>query len=236
MDLVIMGRSAVAFFTLLLLARLLGPRQIAQLTFFDYVVGITIGSVAAVVSINTALPVGQGLVSLILWCLLAFGLGYLVIHIKKGRSFIIGQPDIVVRNGMIQQDVMAKQRLNMDELNLLLRREKIFDITDVEYAVFEPNGKLSVLKKGEQQNVSRKDMNLPAPALKYLPTELIVDGRVVERNLVKINRDQGWLEDHIKAQGYKSLDNIFYAELLSDGSIYLNPDKKAKQSGREGQS
>lgn len=234
MDLVIMGRSAIAFFTLFLLARLLGPRQIAQLTFFDYVVGITIGSVAAVVSINTALPIGQGLTSLILWCLLAFGLAYLVVHLKKGRSFIIGQPDIVIKSGMIQQDVMAKQRLDMDELNLLLRREKIFDITDVEYAVFEPNGKLSVLKRDEQQNVSRKDMNLPAPALKYLPTELIVDGRVVERSLTKINHDQGWLEDHIKAQGYSGMDDIFYAELLSDGSIYLEPKNKPVQSGGEG--
>lgn len=219
----VIGRSLIAFITLFLLTSLMGKRQIGQFSFFNYAAGITIGSIAAAISVDEALPVGLGLSVLALWGLLAIGLAYLAIDVRAGRSLLLGEPSIVIRNGTIEQQTLAKLRLNMDDLGMLLRREKIFDITDVEYAIFETDGQLSVLKRPELHNVTRRDLDIPAPSLKYLPAELIVDGRIVEKNLKEVNLNRGWLEEHIKAQGYKSPDDIFYGELLSDGSVFLNP-------------
>lgn len=218
-----MERSAIAFFILFLLVRFLGKRQIGQFSFFHYVVGISIGSVAASISIDRTVPLGLGVTSLILWGLLSLGVAYLVLNMGRSRGFLIGVPTIIIREGKILQDAMSRLRLDMDELSMLLRREKIFDITDVDYAVFESDGKLSVLKRVERQNVTRKDLNLPAPALKYMPAELIVDGQVVEKNLKEFKITRSWLEEQTRSQGYNGLDDIFYAELLSDGSVYFSP-------------
>ncbi|MEQ8174260.1 MAG: DUF421 domain-containing protein [Syntrophomonadaceae bacterium] len=224
----IISRSIIAFLALLLLTSLMGKRQIGQFSFFNYAAGITLGSIAAAISVDEALTVGEGLSVLAIWGLLAIGLAYLVIYFRAGRKLLMGAPSIVIRNGRIEQQALARLRLNLDDLGMLLRREKIFDITDVEYAIFETDGQLSVLKKPELNNVTRRDLDIPAPALKYLPAELIVDGRVIEKNLKEVNLNRGWLEEHVKAQGYKSADDIFYGELLSDGSVFLNPRHRSR--------
>ncbi|MEN6390706.1 MAG: DUF421 domain-containing protein [Syntrophomonas sp.] len=224
----IISRSIIAFLALLLLTSLMGKRQIGQFSFFNYAAGITLGSIAAAISVDEALTVGEGLSVLAIWGLLAFGLAYLVIYFRPGRKLLLGEPSIVIRNGRIEQQALARLRLNLDDLGMLLRREKIFDITDVEYAIFETDGQLSVLKKPELNNVTRRDLDIPAPALKYLPAELIVDGRVIEKNLKEVNLNRGWLEEHVKAQGYKSPDDIFYGELLSDGSVFLHPRHRSR--------
>lgn len=223
-------RSIVAFLAIFLLTRLIGKRQISQFSFFNYAVGITIGSIAATISVDNTLKLDQGLVSLVLWGALAVCLSYLILNNRSSRNLLSEKPTFVIKNGLIQQDALRKLRLNVDDLGMLLRREKIFDITDAEFAVFETDGKLSVLKRAEQQNVTRKDLNLSQPVMKYLPSKLIEDGHMVDKNLKEINQNQEWLNNHIKAQGYKGANEIFFAEVLSDGSIFLSPTGQKPKS------
>ncbi|WP_235436077.1 DUF421 domain-containing protein [Gottschalkia purinilytica] len=105
---------------------------------------------------------------------------------------------------------------------MLLREKNIFSIKDVEYAILEANGKLSVLKKQEQESVTKKDLNVLTSELKYLPSEVVVDGTIVERNLRELNITKDWLYNELRSLGIKSVSEIFYAELQSDGSLYID--------------
>lgn len=216
-------RSAAAFLALFITCRLMGKKQLGHLTFFNYAAGITIGSIAAAVSLDGSVPVGQGLTSLAVWACLTMLLGFAALKFSRVRVLIDDEPTVVIKNGQIMQKALKGLKMNMDDLSMLLRRENAFNITDVEYAVFEPDGKLSVLKKAERQNVTRQDMKIPAPASKYLASELIVDGNVMEKNLQEFNLDRNWLEKQINSQGYAKVEDIFYAELQTDGSVYLDP-------------
>ncbi|MEQ4484856.1 DUF421 domain-containing protein [Cohnella silvisoli] len=107
---------------------------------------------------------------------------------------------------------------------MLLRDKNVFSIQEVDYAILEPNGKLSVLKKQEEENPTKKDMQIPVQERLYLPSELIVDGKIVKRNLKELHLNREWLEERIKSYGMQSVQEVFFAELQSDGSLFL--DKK----------
>jgi len=112
--------------------------------------------------------------------------------------------------------------LNMDDLTMLLRTNNVFSLQEVDYAILEPNGQLSILKKTELDPVMKKDMQLQSQNRKYLPTEIIVDGRLVQKNLKEMDLSNEWLHKQLKAAGANSVDEIFFAELQSDGSLYIS--------------
>jgi uncharacterized membrane protein YcaP (DUF421 family) len=117
---------------------------------------------------------------------------------------------------------MASSKLNMDDLSMLLREKEVFSIREVDYAILEPNGKLSVLKKQEEANITKKDLKIPLANRLYLPTELIVDGKIVERNLKELKVSREWLDHQIKLSGVQSAEDIFFAELQFDGSVHMD--------------
>lgn len=217
----VIGRVIISFSVLLLMTRIMGKKQVSQLTYFNYITGITIGAVAASITIDRSIDMSDGFVSMVCWSLLTVLVSYINLKSPKARILFDGQPTIVIKNGKILEKTLAGLRLNMDDLSMLLREKNIFSTQEVDYAVLEPDGQLSVLKKVDQQNVTKKDLKVEAVKPLYVPTEIIVDSKVITRNLEELDLSQSWLEKQLHQSGV-SLQTVFYAEIQSDGTLYID--------------
>lgn len=214
-------RAGIVYIALLVLTRLLGKKQINQLTFFHYVTGITIGSLAAKIVVGLEEPFWYGILGIVFWCGLS-GLTEFV-NLKSGRMrrVIDGQPSILIKRGALMRKELRRARVNMDDLTMLLRQKNVFSVTEVEYAIMEANGELSVLKKASGQPATRGDIKAAPKEPDYLPFGLIVDGRVVPRNLKETGLDEVWLEKQLKNRKIGSAKEVFYAELTESGELYV---------------
>lgn len=218
-------RSIIAFIVLFLLTRLMKSKQLSQLTFFDYVVGITIGSIAATMSVDKNIQIMNGVSSLIVWGLVPVLLSLISIKSRKFLRMTDGTPTIVIQNGQISEKALLKNQLAFEELMMLLREKDIFLLSDVEYAIFETNGQLSVLKKTDALPVTPKQLDLaikPEP----LPTFLIIDGVILYDNLKRINKDEKWLMNQLKKRGYNDGTEIFVAQFDNKSEFFIS--KKGK--------
>lgn len=218
-------RTSVTFAVLLLLARLLGKIQLSQLTFFNYITGITIGSIAAEMAGKHETSFTDGLISLIWWSFLTVLTSYIGLKSSKARVILDGEPTIVIKAGKILENSLKSLRLNIDDLSMMLREQGVFSTNDVEYAVLEPDGNLSILKKASLQSATKKDMLVPTEALKYVPSELISDGKILKKNLQELNITEEWLLQKLKAKGISSVEDVFYAEIQTDGALYIDLHK-----------
>lgn len=216
-------KSAISFFILLFFTRILGKKQMSQITYFNYITGITLGSIAASVCVDETISLYNGLISIITWSLLTFFISLLSLKSHAARNLFDGEPDIIIKHGELLQDTIKKNLLNIDDITMLLRERNIFSIQDVEYAILEPHGKLSILKKPHLNSATKKDLNIPTNPSEYLPTDIIIDGKIIEKNLVEINKDKKWLEKELKKYNLSisQINQIFYLCLEKDGSIYL---------------
>lgn len=214
-------RALIAFFTLLIFTRLLGKQQMSQLTFFDYVLGITVGSIAASLTIELTYDPWPIWVGLVTWILAVLIFQLITVKWRYASKYIDGEPVVVIMNGMIMENAMKKLRYRLSDLTEQLRDRGVFDITQVEFAVLEVSGKLSVLKKSQYQPVTPKDMNIKT-RYSGIGTELIYDGVVVERNLIQVHRNRKWLDMELKKQGIKDVSEVFFAELETSGKLYID--------------
>lgn len=214
-------QSLITFAAILFLGRLLNKEQLAQLTFFDWVIGVTIGSIGAELATDT-----QGLTWNYLWVLVVFVAaamftGYVTQKSRPLRKIIDGEPTVVIQNGKILEHNMKKLRYNIDNLFDQLRNKSVFDIEDVEFAVLESNGGLSVLLKSQQRPVTPADLNIPTE-YEGLSSEIIMDGVVIYQNLQQNDLDEQWLIAELRKRGYESPQEIVFAGLSSDGSLYID--------------
>ena len=216
-------KPTLAFILLLIVTRILGKKQMSQMTFFNYVTGITIGSLAAEIITFDDQSIWHEVVGLIWWCLLTALLAYITLKSSKLRKVIDGKPSILVKNGVIQEKELKSTRVNIEELSMMFREQGIFSVKDVDYAILEQNGQLSILKIQEQITVSRKDMSIPTSQPKYLPAEMIIDGRIIHKNLTSYGLNLQWLKNQLNQQGITNIEDVFYAEIQGDGSLYIAP-------------
>ncbi|MDF2546183.1 MAG: hypothetical protein K0R93_1081 [Anaerosolibacter sp.] len=219
-------RTLLGFTVLFLLTRILGKKQIGQLTHFTYITGIALGNIVGDMVVHRDIKLIDGLVGVILWALLTFLLEYISLKSSKARVLLDGEPMIVIKKGKIQEKALSKSQLNIDDLSMLLRNKAVFSFANVDYAILEPNGELSVLKIPEAESPTRKDLKILAPQRLHIPTEIIVDGKVVGENLTEFSLSQDWLDSQLKSFGIKSVNDVIYAELQSDGRLYVNKRKE----------
>lgn len=222
-------RTTLAFIVLLIMARVMGKKQISQLTFFHYVTGITIGSIAAEIAGQNETPFVDGIIAMIWWALLTLLMSYIALKSKKARVLLDDKPTIVMFEGKLIEEAMKKSRLHLNDLNMMLREQSIFSIKDVQYAILETNGNLSVLKKAGQEPATKKDVNAPAPEPKYIPSEIISDGKIIKKNLTELNLTEEWVYDQLKKQGIGKVEQVFYAEIQTDGSLYVDMGSKEEK-------
>jgi uncharacterized membrane protein YcaP (DUF421 family) len=217
-------RITLSFFVLFLLARLMGRKEISQMTFPNFVSAIAIGSIAANLVLSPNVRIFYGVLALAGWSLFTVILDYIELKSKRGRKLIEGDPMIVVKNGMVMEDILRKTRLNIDTLNSMLRQKNIFSMAEVEFAIFEADGKLSVMKKENLQEVTKSDVNIQKYKKNIYPlaTAVVTDGAIVNENLKKLNIQPEWLDHQLLKAGVKDVSDVFYAEIQQDGSLYID--------------
>lgn len=218
---VVVIRSFIGFFLLLILVKLIGKQQVTQLTFFDYIVGITIGSMASTLSVQVNENTWATIAGMAVWTLLAIVLALIGLKSPFLRKVIEGVPEIVIQNGKINIDVLKKNKLSMDDLLMMLRSKDVFEVEDVEFAVLEQNGKLSVLLKSRKLPLTPEDMNMPTQ-YKGLPTNLIEDGRLNPEALKSVNLSKACLEHHLRKKNITDISDIFLAQLDTQGNLFID--------------
>ncbi|MFJ7889338.1 DUF421 domain-containing protein [Lysinibacillus xylanilyticus] len=214
-------QTVITFFVLLTLTRFLGKKQLSHLTFFNYVTGITIGSIAANMVILKTNVFMKFLVSLIVWCALTTLISYIALKSGKARTLLDGQPTIVIKKGKIDRKALASTKINIDDLTMMIRQYQVFSITEIDYAILEPNGMLSILKKPEFQSTQKIDLKISPSPPTFIPIEVIADGKLLPQNLLEVGKSREWLDDELKKVNIHSIKEVFYAEIQPNGKIFI---------------
>lgn len=196
--------SAIALFVI---AKVLGHKQMSQLDFFDYITGITIGSIAAEMATELETP-WKPLIAMLVYGGIAVLLSVATEKLPRVRKFINGTPTIILSNGKLYRKNLKKAKLDLSEFMVLCRQEGYFNLNDIAVAVFEYNGRLTVLPKATKRPVNPEDMNLVPPP-ESISTEVIMDGRVLEENLRRMGLDIRWLQKQLEVLGYKTPKEVF---------------------------
>jgi uncharacterized membrane protein YcaP (DUF421 family) len=211
-------RTIVAFFALIVIARILGKQVLSNMTFHDFVTGITLGAIAANLAFNPKIESPYLLLSLAVFTTTSFAISVLSIRSRKARKWVTGSPSVLIENGKMLEHNMKHEKYFLDTLIQSLREKDIFDMEEVEYAVLENNGKLSVLKKPPYRNVTQKDLHIKGQGAVGFPVELIMDGRLIENNLNNNGISRRWLEAELE----KSIEDVFYAVKSTNGKLRLD--------------
>lgn len=211
-------KSTISYIALLSLTRIMGKKQLSQMTSFDYIVGITIGSIVAAISVDRRINDIDGIIATMCWAVLPIVTGYIGLKSIKFRRLTDGESSILIDKGQVNDNNMRKARYNMKDLLMQLRQKDIFDLAEVDYALLEPNGQLSVLKKQEYHNVTLKDLNIKTP-YKGLVIDVIINGEVLYNHLNMIKKDEEWLKKELKNKKVEDINKIIYAGITNDNKL-----------------
>jgi len=220
----VMIRVSLSFLALLILTRIMGRKEISQMTFFNFVSAITIGTLSGALVTDKTLSIGNGLTALLAWSILTIIIGIMTIKSKKTRQLIDSEPIIVIKEGKIMEEALRKVRLDMDSLRASLREKDIFSLMDVEYAIFETDGKLSIMKKETKLPLTQSDTYIDTRKQDLFPlaTEVIIDGVINTDNLSKLNLDRKWLYEKLQELDVKSISEVVYGEVQKNGELFID--------------
>lgn len=213
-------RSLFLVFFLFLLTKWLGKKQLSQLSFFEYVAGITLGSIAAELSTGLERNMLPGIYSMFVWAGIPFIAGLLALKSKKARNFIEGQEVVVIKNGKIQEESLTKEKYTVEELLHLLRKKNVFNIADVEFAVLEANGDLNVMFKKEKQPITPKDLQMDV-APERPPHTVILEGKIMDSGLSASGMTREWLDVELKKRNV-ALDNVYIGQVDPFGQLVVD--------------
>lgn len=200
-------RSIFSIIALFLLTKLMGRKQISQLNMYDYVVGITIGSVAAEISTNFDTNFWDGIVVMSVYTVVSVIISFASEKSIVLRRFFIGVPIILIDRGKILEKSLKKAKFEINELLQEARVCGYYDLSEIECAIMEANGKVSFLPKSKYMPVTIKDMKLKSDK-SGLVSNLVIDSKILFNNLKNIGKDEKWLLTRLSTLGYKSLDNV----------------------------
>lgn len=215
-------RSTLIVVVLLILTRLLGKKQMSQLTYFNYITGVTMGSVAGDFISEVNMPVVDALASLIAICILTELNSFIALKSTSYKKVMDGDDIILIKKGKIIKPALKSCRMSVNILLMLLRQSNTFSVEEVEYAILETNGSLSVMKRQQAQPIIKSDLDIKAEKIKNLPREVISDGKIMKVNLKELNKDEEWLKNELRKNNIESVKDVFYAEVRSDGTLYIS--------------
>lgn len=217
----IFAQAVVSFVILLVLTRLIGKQQVSQLTYYEYINGITFGSIAANMATDSVDKFADHLVGLLVYGVLTILAAYVALKSRKMQKMINGEPVVVIQDGKILENNLRKMKMNLDEFLMLLRLKDIFDFTEVKLAIIEPSGGLSVIKKAEYENIERKDLKITADGTS-LAVEVIQEGKISENNLRRLGLDKQWLIDRLAERNVRDLQEVEYAAIVGNKRLLLD--------------
>ena len=216
----ILLRSFFFLIVLFLITKVLGKKQLSQLSFFEYVTGITIGNVGAELATKVEGNIIHGVLSILVFAIAPFIAGLISLKSKTFRDLIEGKASVFIKDGKVMEDNLKKEKYTIDELLGLLRKKDVFDISEVEFALLEANGDFSVMLKKQNQPVTPKDLNLPVAAVKE-PQTIIMDGLILDEPLSTIGLNRNWLHTELDKLGV-ILENVFLGQANSNGELTVD--------------
>lgn len=213
-------RSIAALAVLFLMARLLGKKQLSQLNFFHYITGITIGNIAGFISLEIESHFMLGLCAILVWTLIPIGLEWLSLKSKRVRNWFEGKATVLVKDGKVMEDNLKKAMFTSDELLEELRKKNAFRLADVEFAVLETDGGVSVLLKKENQPLTPASLGVKVPN-EQEPQTVIIDGEIMEEPLATMGLSRGWLTAELEKIGV-TRENVYLAQVDSYGELTVD--------------
>jgi uncharacterized membrane protein YcaP (DUF421 family) len=210
----------VGFFLLFLLVKVLGKKVIDQITPFTFIASIVLGELLGNALYDDKAAVTHIIYSMTLWALLLFSVEILGQKFLRLRGVFEGKPSALIRNGVINREQLKKNRMNINQLQSLLRQSETFSIREVAYCYLEANGSISILKKSNKQKTQQEDFNLPYKPVS-VPVTIIRDGKLLRDELVELGRDEEWLVLQLQAQAVSDYRNVFIAEWLEDDGLFV---------------
>nr|WP_251009393.1 DUF421 domain-containing protein [Bacillus sp. ISL-39] len=211
---IILFRTVLLYLLILLIFRLMGKREIGELSVLDLVVYIMIAEMASVAIENTKDPLINTLLPIGIFVIIQIALAVLSLKSKRFRDIVDGKPTIIINDGKIDEKAMRSQRYNFDDLLLQLREKDVGDIADVEYAILEPSGTLSIFQKKQGEQDGEQDSS-------SLALPLIIDGEVQKDNLGMVDKSSSWLLEQLKKRGYEDPGEISFCS-YQNGEFYID--------------
>lgn len=223
----IIALSLGSFLAIFILTKLMGYRQMSQMSMFDYIIGITIGSIAAEMATSLEESFTQPLTAMIVYALAAIILAWVTSKSIKARRLIEGEPLVLLNHGELYRSNLKRAKMDVTEFLVQCRVNGYFDISKLECAILEGNGKISFLPKVDDRPLTPSDIQL-TPEQDYLVANVILDGSIMEENLKNMGKDEKWLHSQITAQGAKQVEDVLLAtcDRSDKVTVFLNENKK----------
>ena len=223
----IIALSLGSIIALFILTKLMGYRQMSQMSMFDYINGITIGSIAAEMATSLESSFTQPLTAMIVYALADLFLSWFSSKSIKAHKVIEGAPLVLLNNGELYRENLKKAKIDVSEFLVQCRVKGYFDISKLETAILEGNGKISFLPKSSDRTLTPSDMQL-SPQQDYMVANVILDGKIMEENLKHTGNDEKWLHNQIKAQGAKQVEDVLLAtcDMSNQVTVYLKSNQK----------
>ncbi|EFF63350.1 conserved hypothetical protein [Turicibacter sanguinis PC909] len=214
-------KGILIYILALFLSKLIGVKIISQMNFFDFIVGISFGSIIAKIIIDKDHVVFSGIIALIIFTLLTISTSYLNLKSYAARRIINAKTLILVENGRIVDKNMRKFRLTINELMMKLREKDVFALEDVQFAIMESNGQLSVLIKANKKPVTPDDLNLKVESVS-LVNDIIIDGKLIDKNLEMANINKKWPQSELKRKNIHKIEDVFYAGIDQNKKLTIS--------------
>ncbi|MGG4146987.1 DUF421 domain-containing protein [Paenibacillus algorifonticola] len=266
-------RTILIYFIVFLIMRFMGKREIGKLSVFDLVISVMIAEIAVIVIEDLDRTMWEGIVPMVILMLVQVGMAFVALKNRKLRQLFDGKPSIIMAKGKLNRDVMRKQRYNLDDFMLQLRENQITRISDVEFAILETSGKLSVIPKsteGSPEEIAEERLNVeeqlsrgerelqqqaeegsraehhsdlagklsmqqnakvipPKYRFEILPIPLIMDGKVQDENLEKLEKTRFWLKNVLQDEGVTDFKEVFLCTIDHKGKLFLDKTKKPRK-------
>lgn len=221
----IIPRSVVSLIVLFLITKLMGKKQVSELSLFDYVIGISIGNYTAEMVMNFDYQYINGIIAILTFGIISYLVSVLTMKSMSLRRFLIGVPTIIIDEGKISLEALKKAKLDINDFLEQCRGEGYFDVSEISSAILEVNGKISILPKRDYQIPTLKDLKIKANK-EYLSVNVIIDGNLMENNLKNSNKNKAWLDKELEKQGYNGYKNILLATITNDSLNIFDKDTK----------
>lgn len=222
-------RTILVLIILFFITKMMGKKQISELNFFDYVVGITIGSIAADISLDIEKNMIAGIAALFIYGFISYIISFISIKSILARRFFIGVPTVLVEKGKIIESGLKKSKIDVNDLLMEARENGYFNLDEIDYALMEVNGNISFLPKEKEKPVTKRDMKIKC-SNEGLTVNAIIDSKYMVNNMKAINKDKEWLDHELKVNGYDNYDNILLATIDNNYKVTIyeknvKPDK-----------
>lgn len=222
-------RTILILIILFFITKMMGKKQISELNFFDYVVGITIGSIAADISLDIEKDMLAGIAALFIYGFISYIISFVSIKSILARRFFIGVPTVLMEKGKIIESGLKKSKIDVNDLLMVARENGYFNLDEIDYALMEVNGNISFLPKEKEKPVTKKDMKIKCNN-EGLTVNAIIDSKYMANNMKAINKDKEWLDHELKVNGYDNYDNILLATIDNNYKVTIyeknvKPDK-----------